>query len=250
MRTTIIPITIALSFSLLVSGCTKAESKEARVKRVCDKLLKEETAACTDDDCKEEAKAKFESCISLSKTVGASEAGGGGSKGSMEDQVAEKKKLCDGGDQDACSMYGAALMLGKGVEKDEAKGAGVVKKACESGNASGCEMYARAFERGMGVAADPAQFAQYMDKACSLGAGGACRSLALSFDNADAKRIPLLEKACEKKDALGCMGLGAAYLHGNQGTAKDLVKAKTFLQKACDLDPQQASGACQKAQEI
>jgi TPR repeat protein len=43
------------------------------------------------------------------------------------------------------------------------------------------------------------------------------------------------------------MGLGAAYLHGNQGAEKDLAKAKQFLQKSCDLG---TKSACEKVKEL
>ena len=115
---------------------------------------------------------------------------------------------------------------------DEVRGAELVKRSCEADNAGGCELYARAFERGMGVAVDADAFHRYMHRACDLGAGGGCRSFALSFDNDDPQRIPLLEKACTLDDTIGCMGLGAAYLNGGQGVAKDLAKAKSWYEKA------------------
>ena len=180
----IIP-SILVSFLLL--GCSKPESKEAKVQRICEKIAKEESAACGGDkDCIAEADAKLEACKGLAKAVGNSEKGGGGS---MADQVADVKKKCEAGDQGECATWGAALMLGKGVDKDEAKGFEIVKKSCDAGNGSGCEMVARAYERGMGVTADNAQFVAHMEKACTLGAGGGCRSWAMSFEHSDPKRI-------------------------------------------------------------
>jgi uncharacterized protein len=169
---------------------------------------------------------------------------------SMAEQADAERRACEAGDQDSCAIYGGALMLGKGVDKDEVRGAELVKRSCEADNASGCELYARAFERGMGVAMDADAFHRYMHRACDLGAGGGCRSFALSFDNDDPQRIPFLEKACTLDDTIGCMGLGAAYLNGGQGVAKDLVKAKQYLQRACDMDPDKARVACQKASEL
>jgi TPR repeat protein len=245
MRTIIVTALV----SLLFLGCSKEESKEAKLNRICEKIHKEETAACAGEQaCLDEAKSKLGACKQLSKTVGETEKGG--APKSMEDQVSDEQKKCDGGDQDACATLGGAYMLGKGVDKDEKKGFELAKKACDANNANGCEMLARAYERGMGVTADKALMATHMEKACNLGAGGGCRSFALSFDNTDPKRIPLLEKACDLKDTIGCMGLGAAYLNGGQGTDKDLVKAKKYLQMACDLDPAKADTACQKAKEI
>lgn len=237
----IIPLVVAA----LVPGCKKAPSKEDRVKAVCEKILKEETTECAGDaDCKAEAQSKFDACVSLAKTVGNADK----PHKSLEDQVADEKKKCDSGDQDGCAMYGGALMLGKGVDKDEAKGVEMVKKACDANNAQGCELYGRAFDKGIGVTADAAQYAKLMEKACGLGSPGGCRSHALSFETSDPKRIPLLEKACDGDDGIGCMGLGAAYLNGGQGTDKDLAKAKTYLQKACDL--MNDDEICEKAKSL
>jgi len=234
--------------SLLFLGCSKEESKEAKLNRICDKIHKEETAACAGaKECVEEADDKLVACKQLSKTVGNADRGGGKSMG---DQVTDVKKKCEGGDQTECATYGAALMLGKGVEKDATKGFEIVKKSCDAGNGSGCEMLARAYEKGMGVTADNAQFVANMEKACNLGAGGGCRSFALSFETADPKRIPVLQKACDLKDAIGCMGLGAAYKNGNQGIAADPVKAKQYLQMACDIDPVKMDSACETAKSL
>lgn len=244
MNKLIVPVLASLFFL----GCgKKEESKEAKMARICDKVHKEEADACAGDkDCLAEASAKLEACKGLAKTIGNTEKGK-----TMEEQGADVKKKCEAGDQTECATYGAALMLGRGgFEKDEAKGFEVVKKSCESGNGNGCEMLARAYEKGMGVAADTAQFVANMEKACNLGAGGGCRSFALSFETSDPKRIPVLEKACDLKDAIGCMGLGAAYKNGGQGTDADPVKAKKYLQMACDLDPVKMDTACETAKQL
>jgi TPR repeat protein len=78
-------------------------------------------------------------------------------------------------------------------------------------------------------------------------AGGGCRTLALRFQTSDPKRIPLLEKACVLGDGIGCMGLGAAYLHGNQGAPKDAKKAKEALTKACTLGEQ---SSCERVAQL
>jgi len=226
-------------------GCKK--SKEDQINAVCDKMHAEDVTNCAGQaSCVSEADGKRDACRGLAKTVAESD----GPPKTIADQVAEVSKKCDGGDLESCTTYGAALMLGKGVAKDEAKGFALVKKACDAGNGGGCEMMGRAYERGMGVAVDKTQMAASMEKACNLGTAAGCRAFAMSYAHSDAKRIPLLEKACDGKDAIGCMGLGAAYLNGGQGTDKDLAKAKSFLQKACDLEPDKMQNACDKAKTI
>lgn len=232
-----------VSLLVVVTGC---ESKEDKINKVCDKLHAEDMAKCAGDKaCTSEADAKRDACRGLAKTVAESEG-----RPSMADQVNDVQSKCDKGDLEACTTYGAALMLGKGVTKDEAKGFALVTKACDGGKAEGCEMVGRAYERGMGVPADKAQKAAYMTKACTLGSGGGCRSYAMGFEHTDPKRIEPLQKACELKDALGCMGLGAAYMHGNQGAPKDTAKAKKYLQAACDLDPGKLANACDTAKTL
>jgi TPR repeat protein len=55
-----------------------------------------------------------------------------------------------------------------------------------------------------------------------------------------------LQKACDGRDKLGCMGLAGLYLHGN-GVKKDVPRAKDLLKKACDYG---AKPACEKLQQL
>jgi TPR repeat protein len=211
---------------------------------VCVKIQKEELAACADDACKQEANAKLEACKGLCKTIASSKGPGK----SQAEQADDAEAKCAKNDMEACATIGGAYLLGKGGKvQDEKKGLELLKKSCDGGAAFGCEIYGRAYDQGKGVEKDSAKAVELWTKACDGGAGGACRSLALKKETADPSRIPLLEKACSKDDALGCMGLGAAYKHGNQGAPADSAKAKQFLQKACDLG---ADSACPVAAEI
>jgi len=170
--------------------------------------------------------------------------GGGAAKAGPKDFV----KKCEAGNFEACADAGASYLLGKqGMPKDPAKGVPMLKKACDGGSLFGCEIYGRALKRGMGVPKDLAGASKAFTKACDGGKGTSCRALALGMKSDDPKRIPLLQKACDAKDKIGCVGLGAAYLHGNQGTKKDLKKAKEILGKACKLGEKMA---CKKAAEI
>ena len=131
---------------------------------------------------------------------------------------------------------GAAVMLSKVPGQDPAVGFALVSKSCELGNANGCEMTGRAYDKGLSVAVDKAKYYEYMKKACDMGSTGGCRSFALSFETSDPQRIPYLEKSCtgDKSDQIGCIGAGAAFMHG-QGATIDKAKAKGYFQKACDL---------------
>lgn len=231
-------LTVAIIFvSLNVIAC---KSKEDNVRRVCQKIYEEAVATCGGDaGCKAEASASRDSCYGLATSVGRPRKSAG-------DSVAEAKAACDEGDAKACSTYGAALLLGKGIAKDPDKGFGIVRKACEAADAFGCEVVGRAYEKGLGVTIDMTKKNEYMQQACTLGSGAGCRSVGLAQMSNDPSRIRWFQLACDKNDGLGCMGIGAAYLHG-QGVAVDKMKAKTYLQKACDVGE---SSACAKAGEL
>lgn len=243
-----------LAAALVLFSVPACKSKLEKCEGVCDKIRAEDEAACGGDKaCLAEAAAKNDSCHSLCDTaVGAGakkRAAGDDEKKKDEGSPADKdEKACEAGDADGCANTGGRYLLGKdGRSKDEAKGAAILKKACDLGSGFGCEIYGRALNDGRGVPKDLKAADEAFTKACDKKSGGACRSLALRLDTADPKRIPLLEKACDLDDGIGCMGLGAAYLHGDQGAPKDLKKAKQILQKACKLGQK---GTCEKAAEI
>jgi TPR repeat protein len=240
---------ITLALALFATACgKKEEDKAAACTRVADKIRKEELAKCTADDkeCKNMAEEMFQGRKSLC-TMAAKSAEKGPPK-SMTEQADDAEAKCNKGDAESCATIGGAYLLGKGgKEKNEAKGLELVKKACDGKSPFGCEIYGRALDDGKGIAVDKEGAKTYFKMSCDLGGGGGCRALAMRYETSDPARIPLLDKACQKDDKLGCMGLGAAYLHGNQGAPKDLPKAKQFLQKACDLG---ATTACDKAREL
>lgn len=233
-----------LTATLIATTACKKESKEDKVRAVCEKMYKEDVAKCgSDASCTSAATGMRDSCLGLAKTVGNSE-----KRPSMASQIDEAKGKCDKGDQEECSKYGAAVMLGKVPGQEPSVGFALVSKSCESGNASGCEMTGRAYDKGLSVTVDKAKYYEYMKKACDMGSGGGCRSFALSFDSMDKQRIPYLETACEKSDQIGCIGAGAAFMHG-QGTTIDKAKAKGYFQKACDLKPSDTK-SCDAAKSL
>jgi hypothetical protein len=246
IRTLSIALTVALA-AIAAIACGKKADKEARCNSVCAKIRDEDLAKCSDDACKKAVQETFEACKGLCHTVATSKGDGGGGK-SMAEHADEAEAKCAKGDAESCATIGGAYLLGKGGKvKDEKKGVELVKKACDGGSAFGCEIYGRALDEGRGLAVDKEGAKTSFQKSCDLGGGGGCRALAMRLEVADPARIPLLDKACQKDDKLGCMGLGAAYLHGNQGAPKDLAKAQQFLQKSCDLG---AQSACDKVKEL
>jgi TPR repeat protein len=240
MKQTIV-LVVALAVAAL--ACGKKDDKEARCTSVCAKIRDEDTAKCADEACKKAAADMFESCKGLCAAVASSKPGK-----SLGEQADDAEARCNKGDMEQCATIGGAYLLGKGGKpKDEKKGLELLQKSCDGNSAFGCEILGRAWDQGKGVGPDKDKAVELWTKACDGGSGGACRSLALKKDTSDPARIPLLEKACDKDDNLGCMGLGAAYMHGNQGAPKDMDKAKQFMKKACDLG---AKSACDKLAEL
>lgn len=237
---------IALALMAATVACSKKDDKEARCNSVCAKIRAEDLAKCgSDAECKHQVEEAFQACKGLCHTIATTKPG---EHKSMNEQADEAETKCSKGDAESCATIGGAYLLGKGGKvKDEKKGVELVKKACDGKSAFGCEIYGRALDEGRGVDVDKEGAKTYFGKSCDLGGGGGCRALAMRYEVSDPARIPLLDKACQKDDKLGCMGLGAAYLHGNQGAPKDLAKAKQFLQKSCDLG---ATAACDKVHEI
>jgi hypothetical protein len=241
---------VLLPLLSIAAGC---KSKLEKCNGACAEIRAEDEARCGGDKaCLEDAKEKNEACLSLCDT-----ALGSGSKKGGDDKTGEEgsgspadkdEKACEKDDAEGCANTGGRYLLGKdGRTKDEAKGAKLLEKACKLGSPFGCEIWGRALNDGRGVPKDLVAADAAFTKACDKDQGGACRSLALRFQTSDPKRIPLLEKACKLDDGIGCMGLGAAYLHGDQGAPKNLPKAKEMLQKACKLGQK---SSCDKAAEI
>jgi TPR repeat protein len=73
-----------------------------------------------------------------------------------------------------------------------------------------------------------------------LGAGAGCENLALAYQQgegvpADAtKGWELHERACSSRRGFSCMKLGERYAAGQGTTARDLSRARSFLQHACE----------------
>jgi hypothetical protein len=247
----------AASFALLFLPSCK--SKLEKCTDVCAKIRAEDEERCSGDkSCVAGAKEKSRSCTNLCETAFGDKKSSGKSKSTSDDddddeEVAvspadkDEKACTNKDDKDACANTAGRYLLGKdGRSKDESKAVPIAKKACDLGSGFGCELYGRILDDGRGVPKDPAGAMSAFKKACDLKSGGACRSLGLRADS-NASRVILLKEACDLEDGMGCAALGAAYLHGNQGTPKDLTKAKELLDKGCRLGQK---AACEKVAEI
>ncbi len=242
-------VMVGFTVSVLIFGSSackdkKKGSKLERCLRICDKIEGERKAKCSgpgEARCKEQAARAKEGCAAICKTaMGKKAMGKKAPKGSGNVEAD-----CDKGNGRACVK--AASKYFKGAGRDDKKAYAFMEKGCKAGEAFACEMQAKMIRSGRGVARDPAKVQALLSRACDAGSAGACTSLGLKALGTDkAKGVKLLTKACKGDDKLGCMALGALYLHGN-GVPKDTAKAKKLLQKSCRLGQQ---SACKKVKTL
>ncbi len=175
---------------------------------------------------------------------------------------------CEEGHAPACRGLGAMYRVGKGVDKDEARGRELYEQACAQGDAPACTQVARfmlddpnasaaaaqmllvqACHRGdaqacaeyaITLSKDPVASANansYLERACEGGYGSACRSL-LDHEREHRSVQPerereLLERACQASDAEGCLRLGDA-LHDGLIAPQSSVDAAQRYRQACE----------------
>jgi TPR repeat protein len=127
------------------------------------------------------------------------------------------EKECDAGSADRCRRLAATYSFGQpGVEKDEARAAGLYEHACDMKDAPACLFAGQMHEFAHGVPKDDATAARFYGRACDL------------------------------TYAAGCYNLAILYERG-QGVPKDRVKAGDLYQVACTAGAKQS---CDRAREM
>jgi TPR repeat protein len=214
---------------VLVAGC---KSKLEKCNAVCEDIDKKHQSECgpADSSCKAAQADMLRSCRSICQMA----------MGEKPD-ASKDEKACNKGDAHACEELAEMYALGRGASKDDAKALTLFEKACGLGSGVSCEFRGKMTREGRGTTRDPVAALVWLEKGCTLGAAGACTSLGLdAMTSGNKKRgAELLEKACDGRDKLGCMGLAGMYLHGN-GVKRDVARAKSLLQKSCDYGAKQA----------
>jgi TPR repeat protein len=175
---------------------------------------------------------------------------------------------CEEGHAPGCRGLGAMYRVGKGVDKDEARGRELYDQACSMGDAPACTQVAhwmlsehgensadavallvQACHRGdaqacadyaVQLAGDPSKHeleVSYLAQACDGGVGAACRSL-LERERATTqvkpgRELELLSRACSNSDAEGCLALGDAFRDGLIAPQSSVAAAQRY-RLACD----------------
>ena len=127
----------------------------------------------------------------------------------------QARQQCDGGDQQACVVLAGFYWRGVGVARDPARARSLIEAACGAGNTLGCELRDRFASPAEPTAAPPPAAPPSGPASSGVDATG------------------ILEQRCGERDFNACAGLGTLYLRG-VGVPADAVKAKHYLQQACD----------------
>lgn len=104
-------------------------------------------------------------------------------------KVAEQEPLlqraCSLGFQSGCTTLGMALVAGRGIDKDIARGLSVLTRACDGGHSGACGMLSFYFKEGReGVPKNLAKALQADEKLCGLGRTRACMDAATAYESA------------------------------------------------------------------
>ncbi len=139
-----------------------------------------------------------------------------------------------------CSLLGAMLAFGIGVERDPHRAIELSRQGCARGDAFGCFNLGVWYDARDGLEADDAKSLAYFRRACDGGNAAACFQVGLAFyEGRGAERSELLsamwyQQACDGGEARACSNLGASYEDGT-GVAMDEAKGLALFQRACDI---------------
>ncbi len=150
------------------------------------------------------------------------------------------KASCEAGDGMSCSVLAFAYSVGVGLPngKDLEQSARFYLKGCDLGEPIGCGNGGAALRLGRGVDKDHGRALELLTRACEWGYARGCWDLGNMHKMAQgtaqdhAKAIPLFEKACTNGVGEACNGLGAAYRFG-QGVEPDRDEARKWFELGC-----------------
>jgi len=135
-------------------------------------------------------------------------------QGQFKSALSLATQTCAVGDQNGCAIEGSIYALGRGVDKDEARGVAFFKKACDTGNALGCEALGTAYYLGIGgLGKEPKRAEDLFDRSCKSGFPEACSDLARCYESGTcatldvSKAHELFEKACAMGSLYACKRL-------------------------------------------
>lgn len=161
-----------------------------------------------------------------------------------EDAAALSETACSVDIFSDCLELGDAYYLGIGVPRDTDIALELYGKACDGGVAEACYALGVVHARGEVVPMNKGYAATLYARACDGGYALACgvlgsyyaKGIGVGSGKNPAKAAPLYAKACDGGDGMSCYFLGLQYGSG-EGVPFDRAKAKTYMQRALDIDP-------------
>jgi TPR repeat protein len=170
-------------------------------------------------------------------------------QGNYEDALVGYRTLCSATQPRACARVALMAAGGFGLPwglpdptlRDEfAAKCGDLQNACTRGDAPSCTEWGRLLDGGTGVAKDERAATSFYKKGCEGKDQRGCRRLALAAKSKsdlapEVKPIDLMQAACDAGLGVACQELGLWHAKGD-GIIKDLAKAKSLLEKACELN--------------
>jgi TPR repeat protein len=157
-------------------------------------------------------------------------------------------RLCDAGDEAACSLLGVMSEQGRGVPRDAKRAERLHRRACAGGNQPACVNLGRLLVDGTSGRHDPAAAALLFELACAGGVATGCHALGLIAEREGRSVLAAgwHARACEKGDASGCQALAAMYETG-VGVGRDPRAAARLYEQACRGGSSHACSALHRA---
>jgi len=149
---------------------------------------------------------------------------------------------CNAGNAPSCATLSRMVR----DSKDYARAFDLAKSACAKGAMLGCVIQAEMLFQGQGVKRDSAAARPLLERACEAGEPMGCNDLGLYHQQVSrdgAKAADFFSRACTRDTALGCMNLGFL-LRAGQGVPRDAVRANQLFRQACSAG---ISPACKEA---
>lgn len=153
-------------------------------------------------------------------------------------------RACDLGDGEACTRYGASLLVGHGVPADVPRAIQRLERGCHLGAVESCRALGAALlSSSPGVPHDDDKAARVLKRACDGGDLAGCGALGVAYatgrgvEKSPVLAYSLLRKSCDEgtseATASGCYYLGLSHLRG-EGAAQSYAESARYFERACD----------------
>jgi hypothetical protein len=138
-------------------------------------------------------------------------------------------------DAAGCVAFGFYHSHGLGGPQDLAEAARLYRLGCDHSAPLGCTNLGLLYEHGRGMPPDRGTALALFREGCDEGDPGGCTEAAnmlLADPSQSAAAVPLLIRACDGGEQLGCSNLGTLYFDGD-GVPKDEARAADLFERSC-----------------